>query len=98
MAKRRTSWMNLSLDAWSLGFEAQQVIGLRMVKMALGGAAASEEASLMVSEKMHTAMATQGAAALAMMSGQAEGIPARTLVAYRRKVRANRRRLLKDFG
>jgi hypothetical protein len=43
-------------------------------------------------------MATQGAAALAMMSGQAEGIPARTLIAYRRKVRANRRRLLKDFG
>jgi hypothetical protein len=54
MAKRRTSWMNLSLDAWSLGFEAQQVIGLRMVKMALGGAAASDEASLMVSEKMRT--------------------------------------------
>jgi hypothetical protein len=98
MAKHRNSWMSLSLDAWSMGVEAQQVIGLRLAKMALGGAGAADEATLMVSEKMQTAMATQGAAVLALMSGQAGAIPARTLVAYRRKVSANRRRLLKGFG
>ena len=98
MAKRQTSLFSLALDAWQMGIEAQQVIGLRLVKIALGGVAGSDEASLMVSEKMQTAVAVQGDMALALMSGNAGGIPARTLVTYRRKVAANRRRLLKDFG
>jgi len=98
MARRRTSWMSLSLDAWQMGIESQQVIGLRLAKIALGGAEASAEAQLMVTEKMETAMAVQAAAAVAMMSGGAHGIPGRTLATYRRKVRANRRRLLKGMG
>lgn len=98
MAKQRTSWINLSLDAWRMGLEAQQVIGLRLAKMALGGVAASDEAALMISEKVAIVMATQGDAAVALMSGTAGGFPSRTLTAYRRKVRANRRRLMKDFA
>ena len=98
MARHRASWIGLSLDAWQMGIEAQQVIGLRLAKIAMGGAAGSQEATLMVSEKMQTAVAVQGDMAMALMNGTADGIPARTLATYRRKVAANRRRLLKDFS
>ncbi len=98
MAKRQTSLISLAMDAWQMGFEAQQVIGMRLVKIALGGVAGSDEASLMVSEKMQTAVAVHGDMTLALMNGAVGGIPARTLATYRRKVAANRRRLLKDYS
>jgi hypothetical protein len=52
MAKRRDPWTSLAFDSWSLGLEASTVIGLRMMKLAAGGAAAQTEAKLMVGEKM----------------------------------------------
>jgi hypothetical protein len=42
---------------------------------------------------MSTALEVQHAAAVAAMTGNAGMIPARTLAIYRRKIRANRRRL-----
>ena len=41
----------LSRDAIMLGLEAQSVIGLRLMKAAMGGEAAQREAALMVTEK-----------------------------------------------
>jgi hypothetical protein len=46
------SWMKLTSDAALLGFEAQQVIGLRLLRIAAGGEAASFETERMVTEKI----------------------------------------------
>ncbi len=46
------SWVKLSSDAALLGFEAQQVIGLRLLRIAAGGEAASLETERMVTEKI----------------------------------------------
>jgi hypothetical protein len=42
------TWFDLTLDAAFLGFETQRVVGLRLMKLAAGGAAAHTEAQLMV--------------------------------------------------
>lgn len=76
---------------WDLGmlaFEAQQVIWLRCLRLAGGGAAASAEARRMISEKATVASQT----AVGTMLGES---PARVVKRFRRKVRANRKRLTK---
>jgi hypothetical protein len=50
--RRPRSWLSLSLNAWRASLEAQQVIGLRLAKLASGGNAAAGEASRMASEKL----------------------------------------------
>jgi uncharacterized Rossmann fold enzyme len=75
-------WMNLML----LAAESQQVIALRMAKLAVGGAPAHEEAGRMIVEKI---AAAQGAA-LSMMFG---ATPHSVVSDYRGKVRANAHRL-----
>lgn len=73
-------------DATMLTLEAQQVIGLRLMKLSAGGAAAQIEAERMVTEKV---MAAGEAAMLLATGGSGAGV----LAGYRRKVRANARRL-----
>jgi hypothetical protein len=73
-------------DMFMLGIEAQQVIWLRSVQIAGGGKAGKREARLMVSEKL----AAAGEAALSLAAGKSVDI---VVDGYRRKVRANRRRL-----
>jgi hypothetical protein len=34
MKRQRSSWLSLSFNAWQAGLEAQQVIGLRLAKLA----------------------------------------------------------------
>jgi hypothetical protein len=46
-----TAWMKLTLDAARLGYEAQTVMTLRMLKLARGGKAAEAEAQRMMTEK-----------------------------------------------
>ena len=45
-------WMKLALDTSMLALKSQQVIGLRLLKLTLGGAAASRETNRMVAEKV----------------------------------------------
>ena len=78
------SWFNLTM----LAAESQHVIGLRLMKFALGGTNAHEEANRMVVEKM--AAATHAATRLMMGAS-----PDSVVKTYRRRVRANSRRLLK---
>ena len=75
-------------DFVMLGLEAQQVIWLRMMKFAAGGPATHRESTLMVSEKI----AAAAIAAQQMMLGAS---PKSVVGSYRKKVRANVRRLLK---
>lgn len=74
---------------WAIGMlavESQQVIWLRTMRLAAGGSAASVEAGRMVAEKL--AVAAPAAAGILMGDSAA-----RVVKRYRRKVRANRRRL-----
>lgn len=78
------NWLNMMM----LASEAQQVIWLRSMKLALGGAKAEREAKLMVNEKVKSA---QVETIKLMMGGSLDS----TTKNIRRKVRANRKRLSK---
>ncbi|MGA0600284.1 hypothetical protein ACO2Q3_06210 [Caulobacter sp. KR2-114] len=92
---RGNPWLGIGLDAWSLGLEASAVIGLRTLKLAQGGADGRAEAERMVSEKVAAAASLQMRALTGGLGGTPASVSARTIAHYRRKVRANRRRLSK---
>ena len=75
--------------------EASAVIGMRTMKIAMGGSAAEAESRLMVDEKVRAAIDVQ----MALMTGKLGTDPMRAsrsvVQHYTRKVRANRRRLAK---
>jgi hypothetical protein len=93
VAHRRNPWVKVGLDAASLSVEASQVVALRMAKLAAGGPAADREARRMVAEKVEAAAAWQALALTGALGFAAPGIASGTITRYRRKVRANRRRL-----
>jgi hypothetical protein len=74
------------LEAFSLALESNQVIALRLAKLAAGGAPARAEASMMVSEKISEAWG----AGVTLMTG---GSSAKVISQYRKRVAANSRRL-----
>jgi hypothetical protein len=91
----RNPWLRLGLNTWALGMEASQVVALRTLKILSGGPAGQAEARRMVDEKIQAGLDLQSAALTGGLGPTAEGT-ARTVVShYRRKVRANRRRLSK---
>lgn len=88
--KTLMSWF----EAWRFAAEAQQVMTLRMMSFWRNDAAAGREATLMVTEKIAAAAEAQAAIAAALMSGQsAQTALMRATTPYRRRVRANRKRL-----
>jgi hypothetical protein len=89
----RNPWLRIGFDAWSLGMEASSVIGLRAFKIAAGGAAARAEASQMLSEKVEAAWSLQNMAMAGGLGSTIPGATGRMITHYRRKVRANQRRL-----
>ena len=91
----QNSWLRLGWGAWMLGFEASTVIALRLMKIAGGGAGADTETRRMIDEKIDSAVALQALAMSGGLGGTAESAASKTLTHYRRKVRANRRRLTK---
>lgn len=78
----------LFVEMSMLAFEAQQAIWLRGMKLAAGGPAAEREASLMVKEKV-------SAGQNAILKAATGSAPVGIVRGYRRKVRANVRRLSK---
>jgi hypothetical protein len=97
MPKRGNSWFSLPFKAAQLGLEAQTVIGLRMMRLVSGGTAAAAEAELMVTEKAWTALEAQAEFAANTLRGRHHRATDRALDLYRRRVRANRRRLSKPL-
>jgi hypothetical protein len=79
-----------------LGLEASSVIGLRLLKIAAGGPASEVELRRMVSEKVAAGAALQLKALAGGLGYSPAAATARTLAHYRRRVRANRRRLQKS--
>src|SRR3954467_7649943 len=90
--RRKThGWHPTFQDSAMLFVESQFVIGLRLFHLSTGGVAAHREAHLMVSEKIDAF-----AAAAVTMAG---GGSARTVCRdYRRRVRANAKRLAATSG
>ena len=77
-----------------MGWDANVVVALRLMRLASGGTLAQREAQRMIAEKAAAAGEAQTVAAAQMLSGR--GIKTATKSAsavYRRKVRANRRQL-----
>jgi hypothetical protein len=80
----------IGFGALALGVDSAWVIWLRTAKLAVGGSAALMEASRMSAEKIAAGLEAQAAAGMALATG-------RGAVAgpYRKRVRANRKRLLR---
>lgn len=87
-------WLAVTFQAAQLTWDAQWVMGLRLMKLARGGTAAQSEASGMISEKLAAFSEAQAIAGRAVLSGSC-GARTATMVlnVYGRKVRANQRRL-----
>jgi len=83
-----------SLDLARLGFEAQWVIALRMMRLVAGGKRARREAHRMIAEKSAAAMAAQMTAAAALATGRGpRAATTRAFGTYKRAVSRNRQRL-----
>jgi len=91
----RNPWFRFGVNVWSLGIDASSVIALRTLKIAAGGAAAEIEACRMVSEMTETGLALQALALTGGLGLTGQSAATKMLAHYRRKVRANRRRLTK---
>lgn len=76
-----------------LALEAQQVIALRLMKIAQGGPAAAKEAHRMVAEKLDAAAAAATMVTAAAARGSRSGGTDAVVRMLRRRVRANRKRL-----
>jgi hypothetical protein len=86
--------LNLMFDMARFGAEAWMVVGLRMARLAAGGPLAAREAQRMVTEKAAAAVEAQAATGAALMSGaSAKTLQRKAMSGYRRRVKANRRRL-----
>jgi len=92
---RINPWLDVGFAIWFLAFEASTVIALRTARIASGGPAAVAETQRMVSEKVKAGAALQALAMTGALGVSAPTATAKTLSHYRRKVRANRRRLSK---
>lgn len=87
-------WVALSLRAFQLGLEAQNVMALRMLRLASGDRRGQDEINRMVVEKMAAITEAQMAAAAAIMHGHKDHVVARkALTVFKRRVRDNKRRL-----
>jgi hypothetical protein len=92
---RKNPWSRIGFNAWSLGVEASSVIVLRMLKIAGGGAAGEAEARRMIDEKIEAALELQTLAVTGGLGVTPHAAATKALAHYRRKVRANRKRLKK---
>jgi hypothetical protein len=87
-------WVVLSMRAFQLSWEAQNVIALRMLRLASGDARGQAELNRMVVEKITAAIEAQVVVGAAMMTGRKDHVIAgKALAVYKNRVRANRRRL-----
>jgi len=92
----KRSFTSIYFDIFRLACESSFVIGLRMMTFAAGGTKAVSEAHLMTAEKMQAAAFVMLDSAFAVAGGKSAEVIGRSAIAhYRRKVVANRRRLLR---
>ena len=91
----RNDWLRIVASTCALGIDAAAVVALRTQAIASGGNAGEREARRMILEKV---VAAQALHSMALTGGLGWSVPTafgKTVMHYRRKVRANRRRLAK---
>jgi hypothetical protein len=93
--KKKTVWSSMIGDAVRLSASIPMVIGLRMARLAQGGAAAKRESKRMISEKLKAALDANADAAKNVLSGKSHRVPGRILALYQKRVGNNLRRLSK---
>jgi len=86
---------SLSFDLARLGLDAQIVVAERMTRLARFDASAGIEAMRMVTEKTLALGEVNARLASAAAAGKLDRVAPQIVALYRRKVRANRRRLRK---
>ena len=87
------SWMKLVFQAAQLSLEAQNVIALRLMRLAEGGTLGVAEAQLMVTDKMAAFAEAHLAAAVTVVTGNGHKASRKVLQVFSKRVRANRERL-----
>ncbi|MDQ7248885.1 hypothetical protein [Dongia sedimenti] len=95
MIMRRNAWLFAGYDLWVLGMESAAVMTMRGLKVAAGGAAAEAEMQRMVSEKVQAGLDLQAAALRGALGSTMPELVSKTTKHYRKRVRANHRRLTK---
>jgi hypothetical protein len=89
-------WFTLGVQAARLIWEAQFVIGLRIMRLAAGGSRSESEARRLVPEKMETlAEAGAAAASVAAKGGESNKVAESVLKVNGKRLGRNRRRLSK---
>ena len=86
-------WLNIGMEAWWLAGEAAAVVMMRSAALALGGDRAYREAHMMVTEKAEASAALGAALMTGKLGSSPESITRGTVAHYRKRVRANRKRL-----
>jgi hypothetical protein len=87
-------WFALSSQAALLGLEAQRVMALRLMRLAAGGARGQAEAQRMITEKVAALVEAQAGAVVGAIEGRgAQRIGKKAVGVYKRRVKANGRRL-----
>ena len=87
-------WCELSLQTARLGWEAQSVIALRLMRLAAQGSGSHTETCRMGAEKVAALVEAQAAAtAVTIKGGNSHRVAKKVLGVYKKRVRANRRRL-----
>jgi hypothetical protein len=87
-------WLALTFRTMQLGFDAQNVIALRMMRFAAGGPRGQDEARRMVAEKMAAGVQAQMTAVSGIITGQKDSVVAgKVLRGLQKRVSANKRRL-----
>lgn len=87
-------WVDLSFQSMRLGWEAQNVVALRLMRFALNPSESRSEADRMVREKFATMVEAHAAAtAAAVMGAKPDRVAKKAIAVYRKRVRSNRRRL-----
>lgn len=96
MPRNRSGMNKLFSDAIKMGFAANQVMGLRLMKIAMGGAGGRRESKLMVDEKIKAATDASIEAAMSVATGQLHLAADRALSVYAKRVNRNLKRLSKS--
>ena len=87
-------WLALTFKTMQLGFDAQNVVALRMLRFATGDARAQNEVRRVVAEKIKSAAEVQGTAISAITTGHKDAVVARKVVrVLKKRIHANKRRL-----
>ena len=89
-----TDWCSLSLRTAQLSWEAQSIIAIRLMRLAGRGQGNQTEARRMVTEKVAALSEAQSSASAAVIKGgKSHRVAKKVLGVYKKRVRANRRRL-----